>query len=645
MKRAITYSLCLLGLIGFVGCNSDSETASAQVQTGYLYDDIVGGLEYTTATQSGVTGADGSFKYVAGEKVTFKLGNITLGKATAAATTLTLFDLAQAGQNSDGTPTDEVANMAIFLQSLDVDQDPNNGITISQSTRDAFKKIVNAQAVGADTNLTKMIHSDANLSAVTLKERTIALDHLLGTVSNVKDATIFAKQTYTTGNIVEIVKMNVNTSAHDLTYALNSKTSSLPLAVGSGLALKTKNSDGSMVFYGITDRGANADAPEGKTTDGVVVTSDGNFTLAKSFPLPNYVPKIAEITVKDGKATVTKTIDLKAVDGTSTSRRPLPLGTTGSTGEVALNDTLTTKLSFDENGIDPEGIVFDNDGNVWICDEYGPFIAKVNSTTGQIIKKYTPGNGLPTLLKNRVPNRGMEGIAYDKTTGLVYGVVQTPLDTNTDTTYAGDDKYLTMVELNPATGVVNLYALPFGNFAAKDVKAGDLMSLGNGKFLMIEQGKDKTLGLVNNIVKFDITNATKITSAMYDGVSGLKNITGVTVVPATRTLIVNLRDFGWLPEKAEGMTLLDEYTIAVINDSDFGLATFASCSVAGVSTELDPKKLRLDMTKTPNVLTTSEKLTSPCDAGSIKFTLGNNVEEERRTRLWSIKFSKPISQF
>ncbi len=630
----------------FTGCD-EGLTDSPEAQTGYIYDDVVGGLEYSTPTQSGITGADGSFKFLPGEKVTFKIGNVTLGQAAAAAQTLTLFDLAKVGQNSDGTPSDEVANMAILLQSLDADQDPNNGITITQAARDAFKKIINVQVVGADTNMTKMINTDANLT-VALQDKTIALDHLLSTVSGVKGATLLAKQTFVDKNITEIIKMSVDTSAHDLKYALSSTTSTLPLAVGSGLALKTKNSDGSMVFYGITDRGANADAPEGKTTDGVVQTVDGNFTLAKSFPLPNYTPKIAEITVKDGKATVTKTIDLKAVDGTSTSGRPLPLGSTGSTGEVALNDTLTTKLAFDVNGIDPEGIVLDNDGSVWICDEYGPFIAKVNATTGQMIKKYTPGNGLPALLKNRVPNRGMEGVAYDKTTGLVYGVVQTPLDTNTDTSYAGDDTYLTMVELNPTNGDVNLYALPFGNFAAKDVKAGDLVSLGSGKFLMIEQGKDKTLGLVNNIVKFDISNATKITSSEYTGVSGLKNITGVTVIPATRTLIANLRDFGWLPEKAEGMTLLDEYTIAVINDSDFGLTTDASCTVAGVSQELDPKKLRLDMTKTPSVLTTSEtksKVVIACDAGSIKFGLSSNAQEERRTRLWKVKFAQKLTAF
>jgi len=114
-----------------VGCNEDSTSSDAtvaSVQTGYIYDDVVGGLEYSTATQKGFTGADGSFKYIKGEKVTFKIGNVTLGKATDANTTLTLFDLAATAQNSDGSPSDEVANMALLLQSLDEDRDPNNGI-------------------------------------------------------------------------------------------------------------------------------------------------------------------------------------------------------------------------------------------------------------------------------------------------------------------------------------------------------------------------------------------------------------------------------------------------------------------------------------------------------------------------------------
>jgi len=489
------------------------------------------------------------------------------------------------------------------------------------------------------------------MTAVALKERVIAIDHLVSSVAAIKGATTLAKQTYTLGNITEIIKYTVDTTGYDLSYALNSTTSKLPIGVGSGLVLKSKGSDGTMVFYGLTDRGANGDAPEGKTTDATIKATDGNYTLSKSFPLPSYTPLIAEITLKNGKASVTKSIELKANATTKMSGRPLPIGTTGSTSEVALDVALGSTLSFDVNGIDPEGITIDSAGKLWICDEYGPFIAQVNPATGIILQKFIPGdvnNPLPAMLKNRVPNRGMEGISIDPSTGLVYAVVQTPLDTNTDTSYKGDDTYLTMVELNPVTKEVNLYAVAFdvqsvsnlSGFKASKVKVGDLTALGNGKFLMIEQGENDLGNLVNNIVLINLSGATKITSAMYAGKAGMKYITGIT--PASRTQIANLRDYGWLPEKAEGLTLVDSQTIAIINDNDFGMASAASCKVGGINTLLDPKKLKLDLTATANKLSTTEKT---CDTGTITYGLVSNSEQERRTRLWTMKLSKPISQF
>ena len=620
---------------------------SKKVLTGYIYDDVVSGLEYSTATQSGLTGSDGSFKYIKGEKVTFKIGNLTLGKATDANVILTLFDLASIGQNSDGTPSDEVANMAILLQSLDEDKDPNNGITISEATRNMFKTFT-TQTLKSDSNITKIINVDANMTTVAIKVRAIALDHLLTTVASIKGATTLAKQTYSTGNISEITRYTVDTMGYDLTYALTSTTSKLPIGVGSSLALKS-NSNGEIVFYGITDRGPNADAPEGT---GAVVSSDGNFSLAKSFPLPAFVPKIAEITLKNGKAVVSKTIDLKANATTNMSGLPLPLTQTGSTGEAAMNTTLGAILGTSVNGIDPEGIAIDKDKNLWISDEYGPFIAKVDPVTGVLLQKFIPGdatNPLPTLLKNRVPNRGMEGITVDATTGLVYAIVQTPLDTDAIKDSKGDDTWLTLVELNPTTKEVNLYAVAFDayvkttnptGFKADKIKVGDLTSLGNGKFLMIEQGKNDAKTLVNNIVMIDISGATKITSTMYTGVSGLKKIVGTTIVPSTRTLIANLRDFGWLAEKAEGLVMLDPQTIALINDNDFGIAADASCTVGGAKTSLDATKLKINLIT--NTLTTTEVT---CDAGTLKYALTNNAEYERRTRLWTIKLSKPITQF
>jgi hypothetical protein len=117
--------------------------------TGKFTDTLVGGLEYSTPTQSGETNADGEFKYLAGETVTFKVGDIVLGQAVGAAT-LTPFDLAgsvppvtaieihrevnrinsSSNRLNSATPLEVAANIAVFLQTLDEDGDSNTGITI-----------------------------------------------------------------------------------------------------------------------------------------------------------------------------------------------------------------------------------------------------------------------------------------------------------------------------------------------------------------------------------------------------------------------------------------------------------------------------------------------------------------------------------
>jgi hypothetical protein len=38
--------------------------------------------------------------------------------------------------------------------------------------------------------------------------------------------------------------------------------------------------------------------------------------------------------------------------------------------------------------------------------------------------------------------------------------------------------------------------------------------------------------------------------------------------------LVNLADLGWRLEKFEGLAVVDDATIAVVNDNDFGIAGF-----------------------------------------------------------------------
>ena len=236
----------------------------------------------------------------------------------------------------------------------------------------------------------------------------------------------------------------------------------------------------------------------------------------------------------------------------------------GSTGEIAL-DLNMNELGFDINGLDPEGIAVDKNGNFWICDEYGPFILQLDKK-GKILQKFEPGNGLPEVLKYRVPNRGFEGLTIDEN-GYVYATVQSTLNIEGKT----KDKatFTRVIKLNPQTKEVQTFTYPLDNGYQKNsaAKIGDICSLGNNKFLIIEQGKQH--GEMQNLIyKVDFSEATDITN--LNNLEGEDSKEGV--IFGKKELLLNLRNYGWTAEKAEGITLLpNRKTVVVINDNDFGM--------------------------------------------------------------------------
>ncbi|MFY9270515.1 MAG: hypothetical protein WAO55_12305, partial [Candidatus Manganitrophaceae bacterium] len=140
----------LLGLGALPGCGggggggapSPPQTAPL---TGRFMDAPVAGLHYSTPTGAGETSADGEFLYQPGETVRFSVGDIVIGEV-AGAPVISPFDLAgmtppQTGNDTrraanrgfslkQATPLEIAANIALFLQTLDEDGDPNNGIKI-----------------------------------------------------------------------------------------------------------------------------------------------------------------------------------------------------------------------------------------------------------------------------------------------------------------------------------------------------------------------------------------------------------------------------------------------------------------------------------------------------------------------------------
>lgn len=105
---------------------------------GYFVDSPVEGLEYRSLSFEGTTDRLGGFYYRGKEEVTFFLGDVVIGRIPAKRI-ITPVDL---GGRAANTASTRVIHIAQFLQSLDVDLNPANGITIPQAVRDALQGIV-----------------------------------------------------------------------------------------------------------------------------------------------------------------------------------------------------------------------------------------------------------------------------------------------------------------------------------------------------------------------------------------------------------------------------------------------------------------------------------------------------------------------
>ena len=130
MKLVIVFfSSCMLLLTSCGG--GDGGTAETPALTGTFVDSPVINIGYRTATQSGDTNSRGEFKYLAGETITFFIGDLEFPPVLAAEL-VTPLDIAE----TDDVAHPMVINIIRLLQSLDKDGNPSNGITITQTAKD-----------------------------------------------------------------------------------------------------------------------------------------------------------------------------------------------------------------------------------------------------------------------------------------------------------------------------------------------------------------------------------------------------------------------------------------------------------------------------------------------------------------------------
>lgn len=167
---------CLLVACG--GNQGAGSSAGIELLKGRFIDSAVSGMTYKVTGSdgkviaSGVTDDAGTFQYQAQQTVTFSIGNIVLPPAIGDATVSPL-SMAQGGTG----PT--ASNVAYFLQSLDFDLDPSNGITIDPKVAQLAAMTTFATSPVDWTQDTALFISNSNLKTLWTQAKALNPDNLV----------------------------------------------------------------------------------------------------------------------------------------------------------------------------------------------------------------------------------------------------------------------------------------------------------------------------------------------------------------------------------------------------------------------------------------------------------------------------------
>lgn len=374
----------------------------------------------------------------------------------------------------------------------------------------------------------------------------------------------------------------------------NGKRVVFTLGVGSGAA--RHRSDPPNVVWTVGDRGPNMTCGEAPAILGDELAQGcRKLSNGRIYPTPDYTPSIYKLELDRAKGTFTvlETIPLrKAKSGAVVTGLLNPQ--TKASKDTGM-DLAGKTLPDDADNVDLEGIVRLTDGSYWIGDEMGPSIAHV-SADGKIIERHVPADAaddyknaeakivadLPAILSKRQGNRGIEGIAISPDEAFLYFMVQNPL-ANPDAKAYQAARNTRFFKFDRKAGKVVgewVYQLAdpksFGfdpSARQSDPRISEIIALGLDRVLVLERTEKTT-----KLFEINLDGATNILGSKWDEVATSPSLEqqndlsplGVTPVSKTQRFDT-FKDLKGAPEKIEGMALLEDGSLMLINDNDFGI--------------------------------------------------------------------------
>jgi hypothetical protein len=371
------------------------------------------------------------------------------------------------------------------------------------------------------------------------------------------------------------------------------KTMSFTVGLGSG-AFRHPADPADMIVT-VSDRGPNFTCEAAKTIIGE--TSQPlcqDVKRARFYPTPNYSPSIYRLVLdrEAGRFAVKDVISLKTASGR-------PVSGLVNRQKVAVNDQAIDlagrKLPFDPNAVDAEAIVSLSDGSFWIAEEMGPSILRV-AADGRIVQRFVPADAakdykradteisatLPAILSKRQSNRGIESLALSPDEAFLYFMLQSPLANPNVNTYT-KAKNTRLFKMNSATGKLlgeYVYRLDDPqNFALdpsdnqSSPRVSEMTAIGMDRLMVLERTKKTT-----KLYETTLAGATDILGSKWDlettkpSLEKKKNLekSGINLVEKILRFDT-ARDFKDAPVKIEGMAVLGDGALALINDNDFGI--------------------------------------------------------------------------
>jgi hypothetical protein len=240
---------------------------------------------------------------------------------------------------------------------------------------------------------------------------------------------------------------------------------------------------------------------------------------------------------------------------------------------------------------DTESIRMSNDAkDVFISDEYGPYVREFDRNTGKLVRTYTlpsnldvanlSPNGATEISGNtsgRTANKGMEGLALTPDGTMLVGIMQAAV--LQDAGVKASKKLLRIVTIDVATGATHEY----GYMLTTGSGVSEIVAINNHQFL-VDERDGSGLGngdsaVVKQLFEIDITGAQDITNLSGAAAAGATLVTksALPFLDLVTALGAHGIDAAHVPAKIEGLAFGQDvmlngtltHTLWVANDNDF----------------------------------------------------------------------------